>query len=221
MIPSTDITDPTLKRLMPYAQSVVPGFNIVYKDASTLMKILGGLTFFNPKFMSEYTTTIGTTMYVPRADFLGLQGSYVEVVCHELVHMRQTKQQGLLYYVKYFFPQWLVLLSLFAILAVLSPYFLFFLITLAALAPFPAPGRRELEFEGYRMSLCVRYWQSSQLLEPDFTFIARQFTGSAYYFMWPFYDGVLRDLKIAAQDIRTGAVLKDPLYSDIARIVRG
>lgn len=221
MIPSSDITDPTLKRLVPYAQSIIPSFNIVYKDASTLMKILGALAFFNPKFMTTYTTTIGTTMYVPRKDFTELQGGYVSVICHEMVHMRQSAQQGFLYYVKYFFPQWLALLSLFAVLAVLSPWFLLFLIALVALAPLPAPGRRDIELEGYKMSLAVRFWQSGQLLDPDFAFAAGQFSGSAYYFMWPFYDDMLHILKLTAQSIRTGDVLKDPFYSDLFRIIKG
>lgn len=219
--PAEDITNPILGRLVEYAHNEVTGFDIKYKDDSKFMKVLGFLSKpFNPRFMSDFSTTVGTTMYVPKNDFLYCQNDYIEVVAHELVHMRESQQQGsVLYFLRYFFPQVLALLSFFAIGAIWSPWFLLSLLFLLFLAPMPAPGRREIELEGYTMSLAVRYWQTMQLLEPDFTGVARQFIGPAYYFMWPWAEDTLRDLKIRAIKIRSNDILADPLYREIRAIV--
>lgn len=223
MIPAEDISNKTLERLIEYAHAEIPGFDIKYKDDSTFMKVLGFLSKpFNPKFMSDFTTTVGTTMYVPKTDFLYVQNDYIEIVAHELVHMRENKKQGsVLYFLRYFFPQVLALLSIFALGAIWSPWFLLSLLFLLFLAPLPSPGRREIEMEGYQMSLCIRYWTTMQLLEPDFAGVAKEFTGPAYYFMWPWRDEIIHELKMRAIKIRSGQVLGDIMYSEIYRIVRG
>lgn len=221
MIPTNDITNPTLERLIEYAHNEIEGFNIEYKDISMLMKILGALSPWNPRFMSDFTTTVGTTMYVPRKDFMGSQELYLEIVAHELVHMRESKKQGaLLYFLRYFFPQNLALLALFAIGAVWSPWFLLALAFLACLAPLPAPGRRDIELSGYVMTLCVRYWSTQQLLETDFTWASREFTGAAYYFMWPWSVDIMRRLKAQGLKIRTEAILADSMFREISTIIR-
>lgn len=219
--PADDITNKTLERLVEYAHNEIPGFDIKYKDDSTFMKVLGFLSKpFNPRFMSDFTTTVGTTMYVPKNDFLYCQNDYIEVVAHELVHMRESQKNGsVLYFLRYFFPQILALLSLFAIGGIWSPWFLFALVFVACLAPLPSPGRREIEMNGYVMSLCIRYWTTMQLLEPDFAGVAREFTGPAYYFMWPWREEIIRELKMRAMDIRTNKVLGDSMFSEIHQIV--
>ena len=171
--------------------------------------------------MSDFTTTVGTTMYVPKNDFLYCQGDYIEVIAHELVHMRDSAKNPVWYFIKYFFPQLLALLSVFAVLAVWSPWFLFFLCFLLFLAPIPSPGRKEIELEGYVMTLCIRYWTTMQLLEPDFVGVVREFTGPAYYYMWPWREEMTHLLKVRAIKIRSGQVLGDALYSDIYRILKG
>lgn len=219
--PTEDITNPVLERLVEYAHNEVEGFTIKYKEDSTFMKVLGFFSRpFNPKFMTDFTTTVGTTMYVPKNDFLYVQNDYIEIVAHELVHMRENKKQGMvLYFLRYFFPQIFSLFSFVAIGAIWSPWFLLALLFLLFLAPMPAPGRREIELEGYTMSLCVRYWQTMQLLEADFAGVTREFTGPAYYFMWPWGEDVMRDLKMRAIKIRSGQVLADPFFREIYMIV--
>ena len=42
------------------------GVSIKYKDNSWFMKVLSKILFFNKKFMTRFTTTIGKTVYFPR-----------------------------------------------------------------------------------------------------------------------------------------------------------
>jgi hypothetical protein len=221
MISASDITNPVLKKLVEYASAEF-GFDIVYKDESRFMKTLAIFaTLFNPKFMTDYTTTVGTTIYVPRGDFSEYQNDYVEIFAHELMHMRENKQQGsVLYFLRYFFPQILFPLALLSIGAIWNLWFLLALLFLLFLLPLPSPGRRDIELNGYTMSLAVRYWTGSQLDETDFTRIERYFTGSAYYFMWPFAGGIGRDLRERAVRIRSGDILSDRLFREICMIVK-
>jgi hypothetical protein len=52
------------------AQKTFPSLQIAYKDSSWLMKLLGALLFFAPKFMTSYVTTIGYNVYFPNQAFM-------------------------------------------------------------------------------------------------------------------------------------------------------
>ena len=51
------------QEILDKAHEFFPGLKLRYKDESTLMKIMGKLMFFNPSFMTQFTTTIGETIY--------------------------------------------------------------------------------------------------------------------------------------------------------------
>jgi len=211
-----------LARMLDLCAREVPGFSVKFKDQSALMR---GLNFFaqlfNPVFMTRYTTTVGTTVYFPsKADLLLFEEMYASVLAHELVHMVERKERGVVYNLSYVFPQVLAVGAALSVLSVWNLWFLLSLLFLLALAPIPSPGRRDIEYNGYEMSLAVTYWRRGSFADEDFEWVASQFVSSNYYFMWPFKDDVMHELKMRAQGIRTGEILKRPLFRKVHDIIK-
>lgn len=147
------------------------GVQVRFKDESLLMRCLGKLLFFNPLFMTRFTTTLGKTVYFPSRK--GVQDNptgAAQILAHELVHVQDQQDRGTLAYLfTYARPQifaGLSLLSLLALLAIPYPAWwlcsLSSLISLCALAPWPAKGRAELEFRGYAMTMACKHWLGRQ-----------------------------------------------------------
>ncbi len=145
-----------------------PGFRIVQKEASSLMKacnfILLALSCgFADGFMSRFVTTYNGVIYVPEGwsdhDPLLKAAS----LRHERVHLQQQARMGL---------------------------FLFTLVYLFWIFPIGlALGRCKLEQEAYAESLRanVEYFGESVLVDPEFRAKAiRHFTTIQYFWMWPF-----------------------------------
>ena len=88
-------------------------FNIKYKDESFFMLILSYILFFNKKFKTNYTTTIGNTIYFPSKEAVeSNEDLYAQILAHELIHIQQKESYGaILYSFLYLFPQILSLLS--------------------------------------------------------------------------------------------------------------
>lgn len=217
-----EIKDPTFKALAELAESRFPGFEIKFKNESRYMKFLNVFArLFNPRFMDDYVTTLGSKVYFPSRDKLIKNGgSYAEVLAHELVHIEERDEQGdSAYFLRYAFPQILAALALISICAVWSPWFLLALVFLLALAPLPSPGRRDIELNGYEMSLSFTFWKYGKITDEDVEWYARQFSGPAYYFMWPWHKSVVHELKLRAIGIRTGDNLQKPLFREIHDIV--
>ena len=217
----TESDDPHLKAVLALCRSLVPGFEVVFKDESALMKFLNFFAqLFNKKFMTHYTTTIDRTVYFPsRANVMMQQSMYAEILAHELVHMTDRQREGALpYFFRYAFPQVLSVLSLLSVLAFWNPWFLLCLLFLVFLAPLPSPGRRDIELDGYEMSLAVIYWRQGELGDGYFEWIADKFVSSDYYFMWPWGAEIVHELKLRAQRFRTGEVLKRAIYRQVHAI---
>jgi hypothetical protein len=70
-------------------------YRIVKKEDSRLMRVIEKLLFFNPMFMREYITTIGTTIYAPGGEI------DPKVLAHELVHVADYKRWGILFSLSY------------------------------------------------------------------------------------------------------------------------
>ena len=199
----------------------VPGFQIKFKDESPFMKFLGKIMFFNKRFMTGYITTIGKTIYFPgRQEFEENRGGYFKTLCHEYVHVMDYVQRPVRFILGYIFPQLLAVFSLGAILALINPWFLLFLLALLFAAPIPSPGRAESEFRGYGMSCKVRIWKGEIIDANLLKQYADTFTTSAYYFMWPFRKNVDKRLR---EYINTDACLRDrnPAYADVYRVIAG
>ena len=198
----------------------MPSFKIEYKDESSFMKRLGKALFFNKGFMTNYTTTIGTTVYFPkRKDVEANPGSYFYTLAHEYVHAWDAHNAPVIFPTIYLLPQLLALLSLGAFLAFINPWFLLCLFALLFLAPIPSPGRGWAELRGYGMSCKVRKWQHGSVREDYLDSRIEAFTGPGYYFMWPFKKSVRRTLQ---EYIDTDECLKDenPAYRDVYELVK-
>lgn len=175
-------------------------FNIKFKDESLFMKILGVLVWiYNKRFMSEYTTVIGKTIYFPSRKWVDEdQYSLPIIIAHEMVHMQDKKKLNSyfpgLYSFLYLAPQILALLSLFAFFAFININFLFCLLFLIFLLPIPSPGRSWIEARGYAMNLYVEEYLFGN--SPTFLaeYVTYYFSGSEYYFMWPFPNSVKNKL---------------------------
>lgn len=191
---------------------------IRYKNESNLMKLLGFLLFFNKEFMTRYITTIGNTVYFPSEAFviehdLALRS----VMAHEFYHIEDANRTGKLFWgFLWLMPLPLFLLSLLAILAVVWPFMIWFLVCLVFLLPWPAYWRKKYELGGYTMTL---FMLNEQMKEHGVTLSNRrvelgetaevidknQFRSSYYYFMWPF--GVKKELQSAIESILSGDIL--------------
>jgi len=203
---------------------------IKYKNESLLMKVIDKLLFFNKTFMTDFTTTIGNTVYFPDRTFVEEKSiSARNTLAHEFVHTEQiNKYTSIIFSFLYFFPQ---SLSLFVIIFLCFGTWVPALITLLALAPIPAYFRMKFELEGYQMTLFMinetmkeyGYGTSrrrEKLLKIAIEISRMFFVNSTYYFMWPF--GVESQLTETVEKILNGDILKtseayekvlDALYS--------
>ena len=165
-------------------KSEFPTFRVSHKDEYWLMKVidvfLKVITFGRMKtFLTGYTTTIGTKVYVPRS-WVSNKTSLEKAVTlrHEAVHMRQRARMG-------------------AILYSLTYLFWVFPVGLAL-------GRRNLEQEAYveTMKAYVEYYGVERVEDPEVRArIISHFTSADYFWTWPFrkdcehwYDGVVASL---------------------------
>jgi hypothetical protein len=162
-----------------YVRASIPGFKVVEKQQSLWMRVLSRFLFFNPDFMSRYTTTLYPKIYVPsRSRWEANNFFSIITLAHEYVHLSDRRTLGILFNLFYLTPQ---ILAVFALLYPISTWFLLFLI---CLLPIPSIGRAWAEFRGYRMSMAVHYWLTGQ--KYNITFITHQFVSSSYYWMFPF-----------------------------------
>lgn len=220
---TAEITNPLLRALIDLCKKEIPDFEIRFKDASPWMKFLNFFAqIFNKDFMTRYITTTGSKVYFPTKKFLlDEQAGNVAVLAHELVHMLDRRHQGtVLYFLRYAFPQILAALAILSIFAIWDLRFLLALLFLLALAPLPAPGRRDIELDGYTMSLAVGYWRTGLMRDSEIEWYAKQFSGAAYYFMWPWHTAITNELRVRALRIRTGEVLEIPVFRKVYEIVK-
>lgn len=209
----------TFQDIVQAAQVKFPNLKIAYKNQSTLMKVLGTIMFFNKGFMTDFITTIGSTVYFPSEDFVKQDGyGSVVTLMHELVHVSDAKKySSFLFGLGYCFPQILSILSLF--LFFVSWKIALPLVVLFAL-PLPAYFRMYFERRGYFVSAYANYKLYKKLnmssidsdMSSDKAFFAQQFTGSDYYFMWPF-SSIKNDFDLAATKIMAGQrPIEDPIF---------
>lgn len=219
-----------LERFNKFAEALrfkCPKLKIVYKTESKLMKLFGLFMFFAPKFNKLYTTTIGSTVYLPSEEFIKQNPlARIEALAHEYKHISDTqKYTNILFLIAYLFPQILFLLII-PLWFLIGWYSLFCLIFLA---PLPAYFRTRLEVSAYKVSLFTGSCLMRELgVEPDemyknlSSFAERisknAFKGPVYYFMWPF--GVENELKATIEMIRSGTIYDtDKIYSDIEEVL--
>ena len=157
------------------------------------MSVLSKVLFFNKKFMTHYTTTVGNKIYVPDLSFLDDEDNAFIVLAHEYVHMCDNKRLGPLFKLLYLSPQIFALLSLFAFWNITWLWCLLFLL------PLPSPGRTWFEYRGYSMSMACYYFLYG--VKPEVKWYLDYFSTSLYYWMCPFRDYLAGELDKSLDDI--------------------
>ena len=145
-------------------------FKIVPKANSRFMRTIGLLlriVSFGSMgtFMSQFTTTIGTTIYTPTNWNSYQETQKVGVICHERIHMRQEQRMGFWY----------------------KPYYLLWFFPIGF-----AYGRMKLEREAYAESIRFRasaYGVESVMGSKYRERMIGHFTSAEYIWMWPFRKG--------------------------------
>ena len=193
-----------LDKLSQIAKNNSLNVNIKYKNESLFMKILSFLLFFNKKFMTEYTTTINSTIYFPSKDFVNK--NYITsatIFLHELVHVLDARSYNfIIFSFLYLSPQ--ILAILFLPLLFLNVWIS--LVFLLFLLPIPSFFRMKFEKRAYLVSLYALHQliinkKVRDNLESSKDFYLHQFKSSNYYFMWPFksldatFEKSLNDIK--------------------------
>ena len=203
------------------------GINISYKNESLLMKLFGKLLFFNNDFMTNYTTTIGNTIYFPTRESVEKSSNddNLVILSHEFVHIKDSESLGSLAFKSlYLSPQ--IFSILFAIiLTVLFKWYIGLFVFLLLLSPIPSFGRKYLELRAYKTNLysLVRILQQQKRPEEVIvskqaeacSFINKQFTSFSYYYCWPF--GVMSDLSKTILSINSNEFIKtDDIYTELS-----
>ena len=221
------------------------GFQVKFKNESTLMRLIGFLIFFNKAFMTGFITTVGRTVYWTTKESLEARSETGSIVtlAHEYQHAKDADHRtAILFGLLYLFPQVLAAPGL--LLALASPvwitlmllgtltwtwWLLPFILTLLFLTPIPAPWRTHYELKGYTMSLFATNEFLKEMGYPKEQRIEQlrgqiesknmQFTSGNYYFMWPF--GVEGKLHDAVGAIISEEIMDDdPIYPEIAKAIR-
>lgn len=210
---------PQLQRMLDLCVKEEPTFKLRFKSETWWWKALyyTVIWVFNRRFMTHYATTVGTTVYLPDRAYLESKGSQlVGLLAHELVHMRDRREMGkVTYFLKYSSPQIFAALALLSVFAVWSLPMLVFLLFLLLALPIPSPGRKELELNGYTMSLAVQYWKDGSVHPAYISEYAKYFINSEYFFMWPFRKSIEDALRARLRQIESGEILKIPLYAKV------
>ena len=169
-----------------------PQATIKFKNESKLMRFLGFiLKPVNCSYMNSYITTLGTKVYVPSRQWMeNNYAAMLNIVPHEFMHMWDYTELKRKFKVNVFAllwlsPQILSVFSLLAILAVLSPWFLFMLVFLFAGLPWSSKYRTDLESSGYAINMLVSSFSIGPRYNAmeDAESLSEYFTSSAYYWM--------------------------------------
>jgi hypothetical protein len=200
------------------AQKYFPNLKIKYKDESWVMRLISRFLIFNHGFMTQYTTTIGDTIYFPSRKFIKCHPiSSSVVLLHELVHLYDQKRIGkILFTLSYLFPQILVPICL--LLFTLVSWKIMLPLTIICCLPIPAIFRMHWEKRAYLSSFYVlqclgnRMKFNPHLNTQEHTFL-KFFHGKDYYYMWPFHD-IDKQFDIARENAMAGKQpFEDPVFN--------
>lgn len=186
--------------------STVPNYKIDFKSESKLMKTIGKVLFFNKSFMTNFTTTLGRTIYFPDRSYLKNRPvTSKATLVHELVHVKDYEKYGPVKFIlMYGSPQ---ILSLFTIpLFFFAPWYIALICFCFCLFPLPAYFRMKLEEKAYTFSVYSLYKLTQTGNKIDVAIYIDScieiFKSSDYYFMWPFYNS--NHLKSAFEEFKKG-----------------
>lgn len=162
------------------------GMRIRYKDESLFMRAIGFVLVFAGDFMTQFTTTLGATVYFPTRAMIDQVAPPWGTLAHEGIHIRDDHAAPIRFRLGYAFPQIIGVLAVAALASFVSLWFLFALAFLVAAGPWPAPFRANSERRAYMMSMVcdvLRYgsdWVRSSSYQD---WAVKTYTGWAYYRM--------------------------------------
>jgi hypothetical protein len=207
--------------------ALVPGFQLGWKDQSRTQKFLGwAAKLFNPEYLSRYTTTVYPKVWFPTQAFYEKDPTHSFVIlAHERAHLLDTKASPVWFRFSYAAPQILVLplLLLGVVLAFLVGWWALplFVLALACLGPWPAPGRVHWEERGYAMTMATTFWLTGNIPSPMKDSIRNQFLGMAYFRMAWGSTSVNEWLDATERAIRNGTLASgDEVYGAVLRFLR-
>lgn len=118
-----ELNSKTLEAFEAEARKHVPNFQVRFKDESKLMAALGVLAApFNPRFMADYVTTWGDTVFFPsRKHYEGNPARSFKILAHEFVHLWDARDHRS-FKLSYVMPQALVVPLLAALAVALWPH---------------------------------------------------------------------------------------------------
>lgn len=209
----------------------VPKFRVRYKDENRTQRFIGKLAFFNPGYMTEFTSTFGADVFYPSRKFVNENKVRAfKILAHEYVHLIDRQAHKIVFEVLYALPQILLVFALLALVAYwLGPWWLVALTSLLFALPWPAFGRANLELRGYAMNIAVNIWRHGSVKQETKDWIAGCFTGWQYYKMWPFPKTVERWLEeqeklvYNVDALRTSESILDQsqAYQDVYELLTG
>lgn len=137
------------------AKKYFPDLKIKYKNESWIMRFISKLLISDNGFMTQYTTTIGDTIYFPSQKFIKCHPiSSSVVLLHDLVHLHDQKRVGKIpFTLSYLFPQILVPICL--LLFMIVNWKLMLPLTILCCLPIPAFFRMHWEKRAYLSSFYV------------------------------------------------------------------
>lgn len=187
---------------------LIPAYQIRFKDESLLMKILAKIMFFNKGFMTQYTTTLGSTVYFTARSWTKLHPISAKVIMlHEMIHIKDAEKLSKpLFSLLYLLPQFLVFLS---IPLFFIHWWMGLIWLVLFLTPIPAYFRMKFELKAYTFSMYAWYRYCIKLdcnikIDQQIDNYVAQFKGPYYYFMWPFGNGVKNQLTDAYSKFQKG-----------------
>jgi len=214
-----------IKEFTEKIQPIVPGYKVVRKKDSLLMRFLGVILFFVPNFMENYGTTVGNKVYLTDNSLKNQHIGLAVHLGHEAQHV-YDKQHFFLrafgYGIFYLLPQVLALVALGSLLAIwFDIRWLWCLTALALAAPIPSYGRMWVERRGYLLSFMGYSWvygdeQSAKIMGRQI----KQFTGPAYYFMWPFKKSLLKWFTKNITKYQNNPELAGPVHKFVFDFIR-
>ncbi|MBT9557480.1 MAG: hypothetical protein IV100_15675 [Myxococcales bacterium] len=153
----------------------LPGFRIAYKDESRFQRAIAAFVRpFNRRYLSDYTTVLGRTVWMPSRDWRTRQSPYalIALLRHEAVHLRDMRR----------FP-------------------LIFPITYALLLPAGLTMRAVWEARAYRESMKVEVEATGAVATATLDALVRRFAGPEYLFMWAAPRAVRRHFERVAAEV--------------------
>lgn len=106
-------------------QAKVPGFEVRTKSESTVMRMIAAILIFNPRFLTEFITTLFTIMFAPRTTVTD------DGVAHEGVHAYDYVRAPVRFVFGYLFPQVLAVAPLVGLIVTIAAVKWYLLVNVA------------------------------------------------------------------------------------------